>query len=174
MNLGGTIHLNKKRCFFLSLPFIILVYYLISRSHVYKFTVGPQVNLKRLLEVSIKASLGGGLQVVKYSEHFLIENKGKTKEGANMSVTTADRQSHCVMVETIRTAYPDMSIVSEEESRCDEGHSTVDGGLDQTISALEDRWVDAGDVNVWIDPLDATQEYTGEFPVKNVVISDKV
>lgn len=162
MNLGGTIHLNKKRCFLLALPVIILLYYIISKTGtIYKQTVVPQVNLKKLLEIAIKASLGGGIQVAKYSEHYTIENKGKTKEGANMSVTTADHESHCVMVETINNEFPIVSIVSEESSTvCNDKYVSNGEISEASMSILQDSWIDADSVNVWIDPLDATQEYT--------------
>ncbi|KAK9737596.1 Inositol monophosphatase family [Popillia japonica] len=87
--------------------------------------------------------------------------KGKTKEGANDSVTTADFNSHCAMISLLKHTLPNVKIISEEKTSCEHyqklaNKSTTIGSFD----TLEDFFVNPWDITVWIDPLDATQEYT--------------
>lgn len=96
-----------------------------------------------------------------------MHSKGKTKEGANDPVTEADFRSHCVMRLGLKRFFPKLRIFSEEDGgdhKCPE-HKSFD--LDPTVlhesldkHLPDDELIDAEDVTVWIDPLDATQEYT--------------
>lgn len=156
MNLGGTVHINKKGFFVIFSLFLVVFYYLFSNKSVNK--EDGQVNLRQLLAVAIKAAERGGKEVVGNKDNLLIENKGKTKEGANDSVTNADLRSHCVMLSGLKRNFPTLKIISEESKTvCDDNR---DSELETLDSSLADDWVNAKDVTVWVDPLDATQEYT--------------
>lgn len=93
-----------------------------------------------------------------------IHSKGKTKEGANDPVTEADFRSHCVMQRGLKRWFPKLRIFSEEDGdrKCPD-HKLFDLDptvLHESIDIPDEDLIDADDVTVWIDPLDATQEYT--------------
>jgi len=126
----------------------------------------PEVSLKELLSVAIDVAEQGG------SEVFRIRNladigetsKGKTKEGANDPKTEGDMASHLKMYWGIKKAFPDINVVSEEHdvveidtSKIDKP-STYNAEVDSIVTS--DINVPYDQISVWIDPLDATQEYT--------------
>ncbi|CAB3222071.1 unnamed protein product [Arctia plantaginis] len=125
------------------------------------------VNLKSLLKASIYAAELGGKKVVDGKKHELnIKSKGKTQEGANDPVTDADYASHCVMYYGLKNTFPKLNVVSEEHSKGDsacENQPVIDFGKNNQLDLIDfmnDELVYARDVTIWIDPLDATQEYT--------------
>lgn len=156
MNLGGTVHINKKGLFVLLALFLVVFYYLFSNKSGAK--EDARINLRQLLAVAIRAAESGGKEVVGQKDNLLIKSKGKTKEGANDSVTNADLRSHCIMLDSLSHPFPDLRVISEESKTvCSESGDYSSAVLNPD---LQDEWVDVGDVTVWIDPLDATQEYT--------------
>ncbi|XP_062536486.1 putative inositol monophosphatase 3 [Armigeres subalbatus] len=170
MNLGGSIRINKFGVLIITILLVFLVYYIStgkSRNSNYALNKNPnEVNLRKLLIGSIQAAQRGGLEVVEVSKSpdFNVQSKGKTKEGANDPVTDADFRSHCVMASGLHRIFPKLKIISEEDG---EGKSCPDVklfDLDPTVihesSNVPDEIVGIEDVTVWIDPLDATQEYT--------------
>lgn len=165
MNLGGAIHINRTGCvIILATAFLLLLYITSNRNDVDKQNVNSQVNLKDILITAVFATENGGQQVKRYADNFTIESKGETKEGSKISVTTADFKSHCAMLGIFKQRYPKLKIVSEESgTKCnskDEYDSIIDSK--KTEFHLDDTWVEAKDIQIWIDPLDATQEYTGK------------
>lgn len=127
------------------------------------------VNLKSLLKASIHAAERGGKKVIEGKNHELhVKSKGKTQEGANDPVTDADYASHCAMYYSLKNTFPKLKIVSEEHSKSDSSCEQqevldVDSQLleHKMIDHLNDEHVFAKEITIWIDPLDATQEYTG-------------
>ncbi|KAL3275524.1 hypothetical protein HHI36_020283 [Cryptolaemus montrouzieri] len=120
------------------------------------------VNLKSLLKYAFIASERGGNAILKSRNTLVIKKKGLTKEGLEEKVTSADFRSHCTMVNTIKNKYPSLNIISEEsDATCSNDnenyHSTK---FDSAIDFLEDEWVHIEDITIWIDPLDATHEFT--------------
>ncbi|KAJ8033762.1 Inositol monophosphatase 3 [Holothuria leucospilota] len=129
---------------------------------------GHTISLKQLLSASIYAAERGGVEVVKVrSEADMHEkSKGKTKEGANNPVTDGDMKSHEAIVHALKVTFPGLPIVSEESEekkkkwdpkevkKLELNHPEING------LSLVDKEVPIGDVTIWVDPLDATQEYT--------------
>ncbi|XP_071965338.1 inositol monophosphatase 3-like [Antedon mediterranea] len=127
-----------------------------------------QISLKELLSVSIEMAEKGGLEVVQVmNEKKLNEkSKGETKEGANNPVTDGDIRSHRIMTHGMKKAFPNLKVISEEHETLKWDESEVKMpkmNRDEVKSITGDTVISAGDITVWIDPLDATQEYTEEL-----------
>lgn len=69
------------------------------------------------------------------------------------------------MFHFLSSIFPNVNIISEEQSHtCDPmGTSNLNGMNDNTenYNYVKDFIVQASDITVWIDPLDATKEFTG-------------
>lgn len=123
-----------------------------------------QVNMRKLLIGSIQAAQRGGLEIldVAHSRDLQQKSKGKTLEGVDDPYTQADARSHCVMKGGMHRIFPKLNIVSEEDMEgCSE---TSVFELDPTVlhesAVTPDELIDVKDITVWIDPLDATKEFT--------------
>ncbi|XP_063828345.1 putative inositol monophosphatase 3 [Ostrinia nubilalis] len=167
MNFGGTLRVNKFACFTLAFILFLIIYWRSGGSN-FPTDKSDLVNLKSLLKASIHAAERGGKKVIEGKNHELnVKSKGKTQEGANDPVTDADYASHCAMYFSLKNTFPKLSIVSEEHSKADsdcEHQELLDTEAllpgHKVIDILNDEHVFAKDVTIWIDPLDATQEYT--------------
>lgn len=160
MNFGGAIHLNKTGLCIICGCILVLFIYAFSRND-YQRSRKNSVNLKDILKISVNAAESGGIQVVS-THNVKVEMKGKTKEGANDSVTSADFNSHCAMTKILQDSFTEFKIISEEKTNCEAFHlpDTKQVNIDDVVQ-LKDVFVNVWDITVWIDPLDATQEYTG-------------
>ncbi|XP_062260213.1 inositol monophosphatase 3 [Platichthys flesus] len=122
------------------------------------------VDLRDLLAISVEAAVLGGREVKKvHEENGLKErSKGKTKEGANELLTMGDLQSHRKMYNLIKNTFPEVTVNSEEhDSMVDkEAAWSRDIPTDILDKIKEGKEASSESVTVWIDPLDATQEYT--------------
>lgn len=119
-----------------------------------------KINLNELFhfgECLLKEAGQKIVQIRKMSD-FKVDHKKKD----NSVVTKADFESHTILTETLRHKFPSLIINSEENdlnnpnfdlkfymSKCDNYKANSN---DLIKSNLE--------INVWIDPLDATQEYS--------------
>ncbi|XP_038047427.1 inositol monophosphatase 3-like [Patiria miniata] len=127
---------------------------------------GERVSLRQLLSAGIEAAERGGLEVKKVrEEHNLNEkSKGETREGANNPVTDGDMRSHKAIVHSLKKTFPLLKVVSEEKEvgGWDDSKITpLDTKRSDVVSVIpEDEMLPYDDITVWIDPLDATQEYT--------------
>lgn len=178
MNLGGTVRLNRSG--WIALVALVCLFLLVQYARSPSSTsVTPQivnnvnsngnVNAKRfslseLLRVSVEAARAGGEAVAAAKgEPSEVQSKGKTNEGVELPVTAADLNSHCRMSEVIRNAFPKIALVSEEHAEsCPKVLRSEPLGRED-FSDLPEEYVEAEDVTVWIDPLDATKEFTGKF-----------
>lgn len=161
MNLSGTIHLNKTGLIIICGLLLILFLYSTSNKSDNAKKDSNIINLRELLRVAIKAAEDGGKKVVETKDTMEVKSKGLTNEGLQDSVTTADFLSHCVMTGTLKYYFSELKVISEENHSCDKLES-VDHTSNKADN-LPDENIDIGDITVWIDPLDATQEYTGTF-----------
>lgn len=150
----------------------------ISLAHVPEELDPFQVNLKQLLVACIQASEAGGKKV--YEIHNAISKDKKlemhTKSGENGEqpsiVTQGDLASHQVIVHGLSATFTGLQVISEENHH---GDITEDEGeiikpfhlnhepmfYSEDINSLPvDLHVPLKQLTVWVDPLDATQEYS--------------
>ncbi|KAJ0011929.1 hypothetical protein NQD34_012904 [Periophthalmus magnuspinnatus] len=128
------------------------------------FRQRKNVELRDLLALSVEAAVLGSKEVKRVQEENGLQekSKGKTREGANDPLTMGDLESHRKMYNIIRNTFPEITVNSEEHD------NVVDKSLlwSRTIPSemaekiKDQNEVPAESVTVWIDPLDATQEYT--------------
>ncbi|KAJ8279777.1 hypothetical protein COCON_G00068430 [Conger conger] len=145
-----------------------VIYHLYSgviSNRIAAFKQGDIVDLRDLLAISVEAAVLGGKEVKRIRDDNELEerSKGKTKEGANEKLTLGDLNSHRKMFNLIKNTFPYLQVNSEEHD--DEGvqeTSVWNRVIPNDIRAVvtSSKEVPAGSVTVWIDPLDATQEYT--------------
>ncbi|ENN73403.1 hypothetical protein YQE_09965, partial [Dendroctonus ponderosae] len=157
MNFSGIIKLNKRAYCVLFLLAVVFVYL-----QFFKAATSENVSLFYMLEVAIHAAQAGGSLVVSTRNNLKIHSKGKTAEGKDDSVTSADYFSHCAMLGIITRALPQVTLISEENGINCEKESAAQT-YNQPLNLQFDypaAYVEASDVTIWIDPLDATVEYT--------------
>ncbi|XP_033211495.1 putative inositol monophosphatase 3 isoform X2 [Belonocnema kinseyi] len=163
MYLGANLRIRKLGLCAIA-GILILVYFYSLRTA--SINLGEEtISMKALLAGAIRAAEMGGLEIISVHNDMRlnIESKGRTKEGVNDPVTAADYKSHCAMYHALTAAFPKITVISEEESKeCDKVNIS---DLKDSMKYLEDyniedTLVNVDDVTVWIDPLDATKEFT--------------
>ncbi|KAK9882938.1 hypothetical protein WA026_023866 [Henosepilachna vigintioctopunctata] len=140
--------------------FVICVFivYLILRTNINN--TNDSVNIKTILEYAISASEHGGYAILRNTNYVMVRKKGLTKEGLEDKVTNADLDSQCSMLSIIKSKFPNLRIISEESNTvCLNNNENVDT-LVPSLDFIDDEWVKSGDITIWIDPLDATHEFT--------------
>ncbi|KAG8040818.1 hypothetical protein G9C98_001806 [Cotesia typhae] len=168
INIGANFRIHKiGLCLFIVFLIFIYIYAIRGLSNLSsKKNNLNSLSLRSLLADSIYAAEIGGLEIVHVHSQakVSIELKGKTAEGVDDPVTTADYRSHCVMNNYLSSSYPSVTIISEEQSKeCD--NLVIKNQKDFTdrlknIDIETDITINAEDITVWIDPLDATKEFT--------------
>ncbi|EDO35259.1 predicted protein [Nematostella vectensis] len=150
MGLSAKIRLSPIGFIVVGLCGLALVYYLTTDGNETGHS-GESVSIKQLLAASIQLAEDGGIAVrtVREQNNLSEKSKGKTKEGVNDPVTQGDLQSHRAMFYGFRKAFPSVKVLSS---------ATI--LLNNELQNIEDEYVPVSNVLVWIDPLDATKEYT--------------
>ena len=156
--------MNKPAIVFISTFVVILFFYVIS-GHLSIWQKEEMVKISELLSASIELAEKAGVQVVKIRTSDTVEfdqmSKGKTKEGKDEFVTAGDYKSHEIITSGLKAGWPNLRYRSEEtddkiaESKVPDKHNPEVEKVKK-----RDEEVRLSEVTVWIDPLDATQEYT--------------
>ncbi len=128
------------------------------------------IKISNLLTASIHLAKLAGKQVVNVRQNndpdIQSVVKGHTQEGAKEYVTLGDKKSNHLIVGGFLSKWPSLLLRSEETGVT---YSPVKFPLvnDEVAKVKKrDEEVYIEDITIWIDPLDATQEYTegGEHP----------
>lgn len=166
---GGRIRINPAGIICLILVVLFIFYFMRGGNDNKNLKLkdgNKNISLKSLLSVSIEIAKRGGAEVKRIREMADIgeKSKGKTQEGANNPVTDGDMLSHRAMYYGILKAFPDVDVVSEESDPqpIDMNEIKMPSLHNEEVEDIvtSDTLVPIEDVDVWIDPLDATQEYT--------------
>lgn len=141
----------------------LFLYVLSSRRSV--LSINESVSMKELLSASIVLARRGGdrVRVIRRNDALETEKKGETKEGANEYVSKGDIESHDQIFYGLQKIFPGLNIVSEEHEKKPLDLSVIpniDLHLPEVEGIKVDQKVPSNKITVWIDPLDATQEYT--------------
>ena len=142
-----------------------------------------KVYLPALLSAAIDLAETGGYEVkaVHLGANIGVKSKGETDEGAQEFVTQADRRSHMKIVAGLKLVWPSLYVISEERDKVN-FQNVAYPDLDRSEikkwkdSPLKTDFVDIQDLTVWVDPLDATQEYTEnllQYVTVMVCVADK-
>ncbi|XP_076622708.1 putative inositol monophosphatase 3 isoform X2 [Colletes latitarsis] len=163
MHIRMSVRMRRTIC--CGIAILLSVVYLYTNRNLYTNVRDRNVSLKLLLNAAIKAAEFGGSEVIAVHDQvkFEVESKGKTKEGVNDPVTEADYRSHCAMYHSLVEAFPGITVISEETSKdCDKvAVSDVRDSIDSLVDYdIKDEIVNTNDITIWIDPLDATKEFT--------------
>ncbi|CAM9428698.1 Golgi-resident adenosine 3',5'-bisphosphate 3'-phosphatase [Lampetra fluviatilis] len=124
-----------------------------------------ELDLRVVLSVALLAAERGGSRVAAArgaNAAGRVRSKGKTREGAEELLTPGDIASHRAMVAAFHHALPGVKVISEETDNTDVEDVEWDHSIHREVleriphpqPALQKA------LTVWLDPLDATQEYT--------------
>lgn len=124
------------------------------------------VDLRELLAVSVLAAVKGGEEVKRVRESNVLHEKakGKTREGAEEKMTSGDVLSNRKMFYLLKNTFPGLQINTEERVDAPDKETIFwDRSIPEDMKKIQPKTVPAESVTVWIDPLDATQEYTEDL-----------
>ena len=124
-----------------------------------------KIRLSELISASIYLAEAGGRRIAEIRKMKDSEigqlSKGNTKEGASEYVTLGDKESHEIITSGLKSIWPRLRYRSEETDRkLIEIERPPKFNAEVMAAAIRDEEVPLNAVTVWIDPLDATQEYT--------------
>ena len=126
------------------------------------FSTEETISMRELLAASIYLAESGGAELVKIRQSSNLNTKEKT--GKNDLVTAGDHASHDIMFNGMRSTFPKLTVISEEGDDIKNGAPPSvkvplsNSKLDRIL--VSDELIPIEDITVWIDPLDATKEYT--------------
>ena len=130
--------------------------------------VDKTIKISNLISAAIQLVESGGDKIVeirKMDDNQIGQlSKGHTKEGKSEYVTLGDQISHQIITSGLKALWPQLHYRSEENDRAIISHVPVrpPKRINVEVAAVSsrDEAVAIDNVAVWIDPLDATQEYT--------------
>lgn len=122
------------------------------------------IKISSLLSASIHLAELAGRTIVNVRKNndpeIQAKVKGQTQEGAKEYVTLGDQKSNRLIVSGFTSQWPSLKLRSEEVGVA-RNRVHVPLHNNEVMNVMErDEEVDVNDITIWIDPLDATQEYT--------------
>jgi hypothetical protein len=133
-----------------------------------KYSQSHLINLNELFEYGSCLLREAGKRIVEIRNESA-QLKFNRKEKDNSIVTKADFESHNIIVHSLKDKYEHLSVKSEENTQADEKFDVnfYRSQCDRYVKKINDLYVPISDVTVYIDPLDATQEYSGKYRIQH-------
>ena len=141
--------------------------YYIDEMSVKNMRQQEKINLNELFHIGGCLLVEAGKRIVKIrNDRYKNLDLNQRKPKDNSIVTIADIESHNILANTLKFKYRKLSIESEENDSKNLSTDIVDSSYllekcDNYIQTSSDKWEPIENVNIYIDPLDATQEYSG-------------
>lgn len=144
--------------------FLILFCALMSSRKSYKYRK-ESIKISELLSASIHLAEVAGKKIVEIRNNAYPDIKATVKshtdEGAQEYVTLGDRKSHDLITSGLIKKWPQLNIRSEEKGTAPQTGINVPIHNNEVSKVKgRDEEVAIDDITIWVDPLDATQEYT--------------
>ncbi|VDO92755.1 unnamed protein product [Soboliphyme baturini] len=149
--------------------FFVYLFYLVWREGD-RISREVTVDLRELIKYCVIAAETASTAIRKthLSATVWQREKGKTREGANEYVTKADLISN-QLIQNIFSRFPGIQVISEEKESLsseevasyEENYYELWQRISGIVSGVPSVHHSLADISVWVDPLDATQEYTG-------------
>jgi inositol monophosphatase 3 len=158
----------KLRSWLLLISSLVIIYFIyrkITKKQDYEKELisneVSKINLNELFQFGLCLVKEAGLKIIdiRSKNDLNIKNKSFDKS----LVTTADLISHQIIVHTLRHKYNNLHVLSEESTTGLNNDVDVDYFMEKCNTYNEtpnDFFYSSNLLTVWIDPLDATQEYT--------------
>ncbi|GAU98616.1 hypothetical protein RvY_09740 [Ramazzottius varieornatus] len=122
-------------------------------------------SIGKVLHYAIQAAEYGGRQVKHVVDSGSLETTFKERQVD--PVTVGDMRAHQVMTGILKQALPDVTVISEEDDTeklveivDPSEYQNVPPPAEQFLKMSGQGELDPKSITIWIDPLDATQEYT--------------
>lgn len=120
------------------------------------------VSMRELLAVAIDVAEAGGKALVGIQRNGKLGTKEKT--GKSDLVTEGDHASHDIMFFGLKAAFPGLSVISEEGDDVAPSSGKIYQAkfINEKLERIlvSDEIIPIEDLTIWVDPLDATKEYT--------------
>ena len=159
----GRVRYNKAIAVLVLLVVVFVVIYILRKSD-NSDNVEKTIKISQLISASIFLAEESGRRIVQIRHDPDIAARVKQKNlGQKEYVTLGDHTSHDIITNGLLTVWPSLQYRSEEKNVKGTDEPTRHPILYNTeVEAFmkQDEAVNMDDVGVWIDPLDATQEYT--------------
>ncbi|XP_019854107.1 PREDICTED: putative inositol monophosphatase 3 isoform X1 [Amphimedon queenslandica] len=166
MEFSRRIRLNKTTVFLIVLVFLalVMVYLLMGGGDKYN---DHDIKISQLLAASIHLAEKAGQEIVEIRKSKSLQETSKLKEGlaGKEIVTLGDQKSHNIITRGLKEVWPTLRTKSEEKTQSDHDKGRAFRPLlkhPEITAKIQQRneKVNSDDIAVWIDPLDATKEYT--------------
>jgi 3'-phosphoadenosine 5'-phosphosulfate (PAPS) 3'-phosphatase len=129
---------------------------------------GELININELFHIGNCLLNVAGKEIVRIRKEIGDSSNFSHQKADRSIVTRADLISHSIILHSLERKYKNIRFISEENDNTEIDAKEIDRYLkqcDDYVVKGGDKYAPKRDLSVWIDPLDATQEYSGIFTI---------